>query len=367
MSLTLPLWACGGLVAAAVLSGSGGPSRATETREAAFAGGCFWCLQAAFEKVHGVIEVISGYAGGTVPDPTYEEVCAGDTGHLEAIRILYDPGRVSYGELLETFWRVIDPTDPGGQLVDRGSKYRTAVFYHDEEQKRLAEASRDALAGSGRYEGPLVTEILPVSDFYPAEPHHQGYHRKNPVRYRAYRSLSGRDRFLRRTWGDREPGRSAVKAAGGSSGTDAEKELTPLQFHVIRENGTEPPFRNEYWDNHREGIYVDRLSGEPLFRSTDKFDSGSGWPSFTRPLETADIEEREDRGHGMIRIEVRSRSSDAHLGHVFPDGPPPTGLRYCINSAALRFVPRERMEAEGYGAYLDLFEPSPPGGKKKGP
>ncbi|MEN6328013.1 MAG: peptide-methionine (S)-S-oxide reductase MsrA [Syntrophomonas sp.] len=314
---------------------------------ATFAGGCFWCMIGPFEKVRGIKKIQSGYTGGSKENPSYKEVCTGTTGHYEAVQIVYDSEQVEYEHLLDIFWRQIDPTDAGGQFHDRGESYRTAIFYHNDEQRRKAEDSKKALESSGIFDGPIMTVILPAATFYPAEEYHQNYHIKNPVHYALYRAGSGRKAFINSmNW--------EQKSINKPKPEDLRQRLSKIQFDVTQNNATEPPFNNEYWDNQREGIYVDIVSGEVLFSSQDKFDSGCGWPSFTKPLNPQEITEKRDFSHGMIRTEVRSLTANSHLGHVFADGPN-SGLRYCINSAALGFIPRENMEREGYGQYLSLF------------
>ena len=334
-----------------------GSDAQTPVEKATLAGGCFWCMVDPFESLDGVLEVKSGYTGGHMENPSYRDVVSGKTGHVEAVQIIFDPSKTSYSEILDLFWRQIDPTDPGGQFVDRGNQYATAIFYHSEAQQRTASKSSDLLDRSGTYDKPVVTEIRAFSRFYDAEAYHQDYHKKDPMGYRQYRSGSGRDQYLSRIWKGNPPKAAVSRRAAYRKKSDDElrKILTPLQYRVAREDGTEPPFDNAYWNNKDQGIYVDVVSGEPLFSSLHKYDSGTGWPSFSKPLVPENIVLKEDRSLFSVRTEVRSRHGDSHLGHLFPDGPPPKGHRYCLNSAALRFVAEEDLVKEGYGEYAELF------------
>ncbi len=327
-----------------------------KTAVATLAGGCFWCVAADMKKLSGVVRVVSGYAGGRGGNPTYRSY--EEKGYREAVQVYYDPRQLSYREVLDYFLRHIDPTDPGGQFADRGPGYRSAIFYADDQEEKDAKKALETLADSGKFDRMITTEILPFTGFFPAEDEHQDYDQKRPLHYKAYRTGSGRERFLRDVWKNDSAGTPFVIPSCKKPDDEILKtKLTRLQYEVTQNSGTEPPFDNEYVSSIREGIYVDIVSGEPLFSSRDKYDSGCGWPSFTRPLEPQNIIEKEDTRFGMIRTEVRSRHADSHLGHVFPDGPGSSGLRYCMNSAAMRFIPKEDLEKEGYGRYLPLFSP----------
>lgn len=310
---------------------------------ATFAGGCFWCMVKPFDELPGIVSVISGYTGGHTENPTYNEVSTETTGHAEAVQITFQPDLFSYERLLEIYWQQIDPTDKGGQFLDRGNSYRTAIFVHNEDQRVKAEASKSALKASGRFKSTIITEIVPAGQFYPAEDEHQHYYKTHIRHYKLYRDSSGRDEFALSHWNNKQDKKRF------------RQQLSELQYEVTQNKGTEPAYQNEYWDNKREGLYVDVVNGDPLFSSRDQFDSGSGWPSFSKPIDEGYISKVADLSNGQVRTAIQSRLSKSHLGHLFYDGPEPTRIYYRVNSASLLFIPREELEQKGYDRYVKFF------------
>ena len=312
---------------------------------ATFAGGCFWCIESAMQQQPGVIEAVTGYTGGSEETATYSQTSTGKTKHFEAVQVYFDPQKISYEELLTVFWTQIDPTDEGGQFSDRGPQYKTAIFYHDVPQQKLAEKSFQEIELLEKFDTPVVTQILPANEFYKAEEYHQDYFIKKSEHYNLYKEGSGRSGFIKKVWGDLQ-----MK----NNNDDLKEQLTDMQYEVTQEGATEPAFDNEYWDNKEDGIYVDIITSEPLFSSKDKFDSGTGWPSFTKTINEAYLQKEEDDSLGMQRTELKTKDG-SHLGHVFDDGPDDEP-RFCVNSASMRFISKDKLVNEGFEKYLILFE-----------
>lgn len=337
-------------------------------KQAYFSGGCFWCTESDLQKAPGVVEVVSGYAGGNAVNPTYSDVTSEKSGHREAVEIYYDGKITSYENLVRYHLMHIDPTDGGGQFYDRGESYQAVIFFGSEEERFIAERAIRELNDAKVFEKPVAVKLLPYKNFYPAEEYHQNYAEENTIKYCAYRESSGRDAFLKKYFGTKSwaelVGKNISMEKAGLQNRDytyfvkpnddqLREQLTDIQYEVTQKEGTERPFQNAYHDNYTPGIYVDIVSGEPLYSSSDQYDSGTGWPSFVKPIDSEYIVEKVDQGFFFTRTEVRSKYGDNHLGHVFTDGPSERGgLRYCMNSAALRFIPQEDMEKEGYSEYV---------------
>jgi len=327
-------------------------------------------MESIFEIQDGVEGAYSGYTGWEESTATYEITSSKATQHREAVRVVYDPNVITFRKLVELYWTQTDPTDGEGQFNDRGFVYSPAIYYSNDSEKLIAQQSKNDLSASARFDEPIATVITQASAFYDAEDYHQDYYIKNPIRYNVYTAGSGRKKFIAENWQDRIDelrGKDYVngvliskkqdeKTIGSYSEQELREMLTPLQYKVAIEQGTEPAFNNEYWDNKQPWIYVDIIDGTPLYSSLDKFDSGTGWPSFTQSIDDNNITVDIDTRYFMTRTKVDSATSWAHLGHIFNDAPAELwGIRHCINSASLRFVALENLEAEWYWEYVEMF------------
>lgn len=337
-----------------------------------FAGWCFWCMESIFEKQDGVEWAYSGYIGWEESTATYELTSAWNTGHREAVRVVYDPNVITYRKLVELFWTQINPTDDGWQFNDRGFVYSPAIFYSSNQEREMAQLSKQELQESWRFQKDILVAIESAKEFYDAEDYHQDYYKKNPIRYNVYTAGSGRKSFIQNNWQDRIDDlqwkdyvngellpsiQFSSKGGNIDSQSELKERLTPLQYKVTQQEGTEPAFNNKYWNNKEAWIYVDIIDGTPLYSSLDKFDSGTGWPSFTQSIDANNLTTHIDTRFFMTRTKVDSKSSWAHLWHIFNDAPPELwGIRHCINSASLRFVSVDDLELEGYWEYLEIFE-----------
>lgn len=313
------------------------------TEEIYLAGGCFWGVEAYFSKLPGIIKTEVGYANGKTKNPTYEEVLIGDTDFAETVFIKYNPKEISLNDILSHYFDIVDLTTLNRQAYDVGTQYRSGIYYIKDQDREIIEKAVEQ--EQKKYKEPIVTEIKKLENFYPAEEYHQKYLEKNPNGY-CHIDLSKMKKYVKKYEKYKKPSENELK-----------QKLSDIQYNVTQKGATERPFSNEYDKKFDKGIYVDIVTGEPLFSSTDKYDAGCGWPSFSKPIDKSVLKEKEDKSLGMIRTEVRSAVGNSHLGHVFNDGPKDKGgHRYCINGAALKFIPKKEMQKEGYGEYLYLFK-----------